>query len=63
MRNPKRIEDVLSRIRKIWHIYPDLRLGQLLINVIGLGRDPFYVEDDDLVKMIEDYQKDISNKS
>ena len=62
-RDPKRIEDVLSRIRRLWHMYPDLRLGQLLINVVNNpDHDIFYVEDDALISMIEDYQKKLSNR-
>jgi uncharacterized protein YihD (DUF1040 family) len=61
-RDPKRIEDVLNRIRRIWHIYPDLRLGQLLMNVVGPDQDLFYVEDEALVAMTEDYQKQLSGR-
>jgi uncharacterized protein YihD (DUF1040 family) len=33
MRDPNRIEDVLGTIRKAWEHYPDLRFGQLVLNV------------------------------
>ena len=54
MRNSKRIDVVLNEIKAIWERYPDLRLGQLLLNVI---RDPYlyYVEDGDLVDYLKDY--------
>lgn len=54
MRDPKRIDDILNTIRLIWTDCPDLRLGQLIINSIGLGIDLFNIEDDVLhEKLIE----------
>jgi uncharacterized protein YihD (DUF1040 family) len=54
MREPKRIDIVLSEIREIWQQNPDLRLGQLLCNVL---RDPmlYYVEDEQLVEYVKKY--------
>ena len=48
MRDISRIDFVLKSIGDIWKNYPDLRLGQLLLNVV---RDPmlYYIEDDKLV--------------
>jgi len=53
VRDPKRIRKILKEIGDIWETYPDLRLGQLLLNVIN---DPalYYIEDEDLVKAAED---------
>ena len=49
MRNPNRIPEMIELISKVWERYPDLRLGQLIINA-ALPRDPcpqvFYIEDD-----------------
>ena len=44
----------MNDIGDVWKKYPDLRLGQLLLNCIG---DPmlYYVEDDKLVTVIKDY--------
>lgn len=46
MRDPERIERLLSLIQRVWEKHPDLRLGQLLI-VTGAfsAEDNFYVED------------------
>lgn len=33
MRGPNRIDDILERLKDIWKAYPDLRLGQLIMNV------------------------------
>ena len=35
MRDPVRIDEVLAAIRELWIQYPDLRLGQLIVNAIG----------------------------
>lgn len=52
MRNPERISEILNRIEKIWEQNPDLKLGQLIGNVI----DPKYlyeIEDDVLISLLE----------
>ena len=56
MRDPKRIGPLLDVIKSIWEANPDMRLGQLLSNVL---RDPalYYVEDEQLVRMLELYYK------
>ena len=39
-------------VKEIWTQYPDLRLGQLLVNVCG-KEDLFFVEDKTLVKALQ----------
>ena len=53
MRDPKRIDVILQEIGAIWHKYPDMRLGQLIGNVLE-GPSLYYVEDDSLVKVLKD---------
>ena len=53
MRDPKRIDVILQEISTIWHKYPDMRLGQLIGNVLE-GPSLYYVEDDSLVKALKD---------
>ena len=53
MRDPKRIDVILQEISDIWHKYPDMRLGQLIGNVLE-GPSLYYVEDDGLVKVLKD---------
>jgi hypothetical protein len=36
MRDPRRIDHVIETVRRVWHLVPDWRLGQLLCN---LSRD------------------------
>ena len=54
MRNKERIPQVLKEIQNIWEQYPDLRLGQLILNVIN---DPaaYYIEDDVLIKTLKEF--------
>lgn len=57
MRDPKRIDKVIDKVRKVWKTYPDLRLGQLLENTASwTGIDLFYVEDDVLLRELETRQ-------
>lgn len=47
MRDPARIEPMLTLVRTIWTAQPDLRLGQLLLNVVeDEGTVAYYLEDD-----------------
>jgi len=57
MRDPKRIEPILQLIREIWNKYPDLRLTQLIMNVLRMNQDPYYIEDDKLHEKLKDYKK------
>lgn len=61
MRDPKRIDDFCNRLKTVWHTVPDWRFGQLMINVLGdmqaSGRDPFFPEDDEMIKYLEGYFK------
>ena len=34
MRDPNRIDSVIEKLRALWKTQPDMRLGQLLVNVI-----------------------------
>jgi uncharacterized protein YihD (DUF1040 family) len=56
MRNPERIDAVIEAVRKEWKQVPDWRLGQLIVNISrAAGKmDPFFLEDDMLLKVISD---------
>jgi len=54
MRNPERIPKVIETIRKYWEKHPDLRLGQIIGNVLEAERDAYYLEDDELMKRIKE---------
>jgi uncharacterized protein YihD (DUF1040 family) len=60
MRDPKRIEKVLSRIQEVWERNPDIRLAQLVINAAkaasydDMSRSRlFYIEDEELLTGID----------
>lgn len=55
MRDPNRIEPIITEIESFWKDNPDLRLGQIIANCLRaydgrLNCDPFYIEDDQLLK-------------
>ncbi len=54
MRNPDRIDTVIEAVKREWKQVPDWRLGQLLVNISRAAgwMDPFYLEDDVLLKVI-----------
>jgi len=60
MRDPERICKVLELLKTEWEKYPDLRLGQILVNIVGADTEcsfscpeVFYYEDDELIKYLE----------
>ena len=53
MRDPKRIDVILTALGNIWHKYPDMRLGQLIGNVLE-GPSLYYVEDSGLINALKD---------
>lgn len=59
MRDPKRIRKFCNRLATAWELVPDLRFGQFLFNIFvqikNEGKDPFYLEDDSMIKRIEQY--------
>ena len=71
MRDPNRIDQVLSEIGIIWKEHPDLRLGQIISNVLDIKPlyvenniegfiskiDPFYLEDYQFLNIIKQWNK------
>jgi hypothetical protein len=59
-RDPKRIDRVVELLREAWHLFPDQRPTQLVINAADTHHDcgpVFYLEDD---KMEQRLQKSIA---
>lgn len=47
MRDINRIDPLLAKLGEFWKQYPDMRFGQLIINLLdNLGMEPWYLEDD-----------------
>ena len=61
-RDPKRIDAFCDRLKAVWHTFPDLRFGQLMVNVLGemqkKGRDPFFPEDGEMMAFLESYAEE-----
>lgn len=52
MRDPKRIPVIMAELQRLWEMVPDMRLGQLIVAANG-NRDPFAVEDKELLERIK----------
>lgn len=57
MKSEKRKEKakIINTIRNVWVAYPELRLGQLLMNVIPIDLDLYYITDKELMEYLNDY--------
>lgn len=55
MRDPNRIPRILKKLEQLWIKYPDLRLAQLLVNMNDGYDNIFYLEDNILEKLIDEY--------
>lgn len=56
MRDPDRIDRILAKIREVWAEQPDLRLCQLLGNVLPDG-DNYFLEDDELERLVASHPR------
>lgn len=54
MRDPARINRILSKFAYIWSKGQDLRFNQIVGNVTGKG-DWYYLEDDKFEQLLDDY--------
>jgi len=62
MRDPERIDKILARVREVWKTYPDLRLLQLLYNCFEKEHTAYYLEDDVLLKKLDEtYNETVKN--
>jgi len=55
---PEQKKEIIDRLLVVWLSVPDLRLGQLIANVVGTG-NLFYKEDYNLMVQVEDYLKQL----
>ena len=58
MRDPNRIYEMLRILSKIWRKYPDLRLGQLVLNGCPDDSGLYYMEDEDLLENLKKAYKE-----
>jgi uncharacterized protein YihD (DUF1040 family) len=63
MRDPARIDALLEKLGRIWKTSPDMRLGQLMYYFSAKTNltDPFYLEDDVLIELLDRELKEIEN--
>ena len=55
MRDPKRINETLEKLRVLWELNPDLRLMQLItLAAANESGDPFFWEEDKWNELIQD---------
>ena len=57
MRDPKRIDNFLKELGKIWKDKcPDWRFGQLMFNFLSqVNEEPFFWEEDKFLKKLEEF--------
>ena len=53
MRDPERIPIILSELQRIWEAFPDLRLGQLIMDFGAENQGLYYIEDDYLINRMK----------
>lgn len=61
MRSPGRIKIICERLASLWQELPDWRLAQLMSNVL-VSKDCFYMEDNEFIKYIDNYIKEIKGE-
>ena len=56
MRHPERIDEFCDKLRAVWKDNPDLRFGQLVMNIYQLSGNTsfFYLEDDVALQIMKD---------
>lgn len=60
MRDPERIDEILELLEMYWKKNPDLRLGQIVVNISqseGYGSEPYYLEDKTISKGLSERLK------
>lgn len=61
MRDPNRLEPLYDYLKEVHSKhFPDWRFFQFIENFMSwLGRDPFYIEDDQVKELMEKFVKEI----
>ena len=56
MRDPERIDEFCGKLRAVWKAHPDLRFGQLVMNIYQLSGNTsfFYLEDGVAFQIMKD---------
>ena len=59
-RDWNRIPKILEQLKSLWSRYPDMRLGQLLENVVRNGL--YFIEDENLMEELKNYYDKLERK-
>lgn len=62
MRDPMRIMNILQGVQEVWEQFPDLRLGQLLLNATD-DTILYYLEDEELVEYLKIFYERFKHES
>ncbi len=64
MRDIDRIPSIIARLQRVWQRHPDLRLGQLILNVAESNDSAriYYASDLDLIVAIEGLYNSVQHK-
>lgn len=54
MRDYERIARILELIKDYWVFFPELRLCQIICNILGHHKDLFYIEDTELEQKLKE---------
>lgn len=57
MRDPARIKVVMAALERLWSSYPDLRFGQLVLNIEGNYDDLWNMEEPDFLKAMKHFDR------
>jgi hypothetical protein len=59
MRDPRRIDRMLQQLELSWHAFPDMRLGQLLLNITRAENASvlWTLEDDQIEQLLDSFLK------
>jgi hypothetical protein len=49
-RDPDRIPEILALIEELWSKHPDMRLGQLIVNLLDARPNPIFTVEDDILR-------------
>ena len=60
MRDPSRILIFCDRLAAAWQKVPDWRFGQFMLNILASSqKEPFYMEDEEMIQYIEKFINEI----
>ena len=60
MRDPERLNGFYNYLKAVHkRLFPDWRFGQLIMNLIRYHGDIFYLEEEDFLKVLDNFVKEI----